>query len=248
MSRRERKLNKKIISKVQQATDKAIKKHLLIEPNDKILVGLSGGVDSLVLLDNLANKKKYYGFDFDLQAVHINVSNIAYKVNRDFLTDFCKKINVELLFVEREIDIDETKITNNPCFICSWNRRKLLFNYANENSYNKLALGHHRDDAIETFLMNMIYHGSISSLPANLSMFEGRMQLIRPMIYLDKEQILSYAKIKNIEPQIKTCEFDSDTNRRKMGSVLAEMEKFHPKVKQNIFNAMSNIYDEYLPS
>lgn len=244
---KEKKLNKKLIGKVQQAMDKAIKKHNLIEPNDKILVGVSGGIDSLVLLENLANKKKYYDFDFELKAVHINVKNIPYSIEKEFITDFCHKLDVEIIFVEKEIKIDNSKLTTNPCFICSWNRRKLLFNYSKEHNYNKLALGHHKDDAIETFMMNLVYHGSISSLPASLTMFDGRMKLIRPMIYLKKEQITEFARIRNYKPQIKTCSFDKKTSRRKMESIFTEMEKFNPHVRENIFKAMSNIHDEYLP-
>ncbi len=244
---KEKKLNKKSINKVQQAIDKAIKKHSLIENGDRILIGVSGGVDSLVLLENLAHKRKHYNIDFKLSAVHINVENIPYSVNKEYLENFCSEFDVELIFFEKAIDIDETQITTNPCFICSWNRRKLLFNYAKENNFNKLALGHHKDDAIETFMMNLVYHGSISSLPAKLKMFDGRMHLIRPMIYLTKEQILAYSEVREYKPQLKTCSFDEQTSRRKMETIINEMKKFNPNVKDNIFRAMSNIYDEYLP-
>lgn len=247
MSRKERKLNKKAIGLVQQATDKAIKKHNMIENGDKILVGLSGGIDSLVLLENLANKRKYYDLDFELKAVHINIENIPYSVDREFLTEFCDKNEVEILFVDEQIEIDNSKLTTNPCFICSWNRRKLLFNYSRENNYNKLALGHHKNDAIETFMMNLVHHGSISSLPASLSMFDGRMKLIRPLIFLNKEQIAKYAEIKGYKPMTKTCIFDEKTNRRKLDIIFQEMEKFNPQARENVFRAMSNIFDEYLP-
>ena len=244
---KEKKTDKKSINKVQQATEKAIKKYNLIEADDKILVGISGGIDSLVLLENLANKRKFYKFDFKIKAVHINVKNIPYSIEKEFIINFCNKLDVKIIFVEKEIEIDKTKLTTNPCFICSWNRRKLLFNYAKEHNYNKLALGHHKDDAIETFMMNIVYHGSISSLPASLSMFDGRMKLIRPMIYLNKEQITEFARIRGYKPQIKTCSFDKKTSRRKMESIFTEMEKFNPNVRENIFKAMSNIYEEYLP-
>lgn len=247
MSRKENKLNKKLVGKVQQSIDKAVKKHDLIRPNDKILVGLSGGIDSIVLLHNLANKKNYYDFDFELRAVYINIENIPYSVNTDLLNEFCDQNNVELTVVNQTIEIDNSKITTNPCFICSWQRRKLLFNYSKEHNFNKLALGHHRDDAIETFMMNLVYHGTISSLPAKLSMFDGRMELIRPMIYLTKEQILEYAKIKELNPQVKTCKFDEKTNRRKLDVIIQEMKKFNPQARKNIFKAMSHIHEEYLP-
>jgi len=244
---RDNKPKKKQINTVQQAFDKALKKHNLVENGDKILVGLSGGIDSLVLLDLLAIRRKYFDVDFELTAVHINVVNIPYVVDNEYIADFCKKRNVKLFFVEKEIVIDKDKITTNPCFICSWNRRKLLFNYAKEHNFNKLAMGHHKDDAIETFLMNLVYHGTISSLPVRLKMFDGRMDLIRPLMYLEKKQIVNFAKIKGYEAKLKTCKFDDKTYRRKILSVLEEMKKFHPQAANNIFKAMSNIYKEYLP-
>jgi tRNA(Ile)-lysidine synthetase-like protein len=244
---KEKILNKKVVNNVQQLIEKAIKKHNMIVENDNILIGVSGGIDSLVLLENLAYKKLYYKFNFNLKAVHIDINNIPYSVNKNFLIEFCDKLNVEIIFIDKNIEIDNSKITTNPCFICSWNRRKLLFNYAKEHNFNKLALGHHRDDALETFMMNMIYHGSISSLPASLKMFDGRMFLIRPMIYLNKEQILKYAEIKNHTIKIKTCEYEHFSTRKKVEEVYQTMEKFNSNAKSNVFKALSNIFDEYLP-
>jgi len=245
---KQKKLDKKSINKVQQAIDKAIKKHKLLKEGDKILIGISGGIDSLVLLENLAHKRRHYAIDFFIEAVHINIENIPYSVNRDFLQDFCNKFDVKLTFLDKKIEIDNDKTTTNPCFICSWNRRKLLFAYAKEHNFNKLALGHHKDDAVETFMMNLVYHGTISSLPVELKMFSGRMSLIRPMIYLTKNQITEYARIREYKPQIKTCSFDNKTSRRKMNSIIEEMQKFNPNVKHNIFKSMSNVFDEYLPN
>ncbi|MEA3450510.1 MAG: tRNA lysidine(34) synthetase TilS [Bacteroidota bacterium] len=244
---KEKKLTKKKVNTAQQAFEKAVKKNQLINSNDSILVGLSGGIDSLVLLDLLANRKKHFDVEFTLKAVHVDIKNIPYSVNREFLHQFCEKRDIEFLFIEKEIQIDETKMSDNPCFICSWNRRKLLFDFARENNFNKLALGHHKDDAIETFLINLVYHGTISSLPVSLDMFSGRMKLIRPLMYLNKEQIVDYSKAKDYEAKIKTCTFDNKTKRRKIVSVLKEMRKFNPHVDGNIFKAMSDIYEEYLP-
>ena len=244
---KQKKLDKKKINTVQQAFDKAVKKHNLIENGDKILVGLSGGIDSLVLLDLLAIRKKYFPVDFELTAVHVDIENIPYSVDTEYLASFCQERDVKFIDFQKTIEIDSKKITTNPCFICSWNRRKLLFNYAKESGYNKLALGHHKDDAVETFMINLIYHGSISSLPVNLTMFGGRMQLVRPLMYLNKQQILDYAKIRGYEAKLKTCNFDPLTNRRKVWQVIELMKEFNPKADDMIFKAMSNIFEEYLP-
>lgn len=248
MNRRDYKLSKKIINQVQYTSDEAIKKNTLIEPNDKILVGISGGIDSLVLLETLATKQKYYNFEFQLTAIHINVENIEYSVDKNQLLDFCNKLNVPLIFKNTLIYIDETKITTNPCFICSWNRRKELFKYAKENNFNKLALGHHLNDAVDTFLMNLVYHSTICSLPTNLKMFSGRMHLIRPLIYLEKAKIEKYAEYRGISPIDKKCQFADASKRSKINVLLEEMKRLNPQAEQNIFNALSKIASEYLPT
>jgi tRNA(Ile)-lysidine synthetase-like protein len=235
------------IKRVQGTIDAAIEKHSMLEENDIVLVGLSGGKDSFTLLDTLANRKKYYKINFKLVATHVNISNIPYSVDIEFIENFCKERDVEFIYSEKKIDIDKDKLKNNPCFICSWNRRKLLFNITKELKCTKLALGHHKDDAVETFLLNMLYHSSISSLPAKLKMFDGRIHLIRPMIYLSKEDITKYAEIKQYPEQKLTCSYDHVTKRNEMAMLLRGMEILNPNVKENIFKSMSNIYDEYLP-
>jgi len=242
------KLDKKLINSIQKTIDFAIEKHKMITANDIVLVGLSGGNDSFTLLDCLATRQKYYPTKFKLIATHINISNIPYAINQEFMEQFCKDRNVEFHFIEKKIEIDKDKARNNPCFICSWNRRKLLFNFAQQLNCNKIALGHHKDDAIETFLLNMMYHSSISSLPAILKMFDGTMDLIRPMIYLSKSEISEYSKIKNFPDQKLTCSFDHITKRNEMSMLLRGMEILNPNVRENIFKAMDNICEEYLPN
>lgn len=241
------KRDKQLLKRIQGTIDSAIEKHSMIEEGDIILVGLSGGKDSFTLLENLANRKKYYKTDFKLLATHVDITNIPYTVDLEYINDFCKSRDVEFILSSKKIEIDKNKIKTNPCFICSWNRRKLLFNLTKKLNCNKLALGHHKDDAVETFLMNMIYHSSISSLPAKLKMFDGRVHLIRPMIYLSKNEINKYAELKQFPEQKLTCSYDHVTKRNEMAMLLRGMEILNPNVKDNIFKSMSNIYEEYLP-
>jgi len=241
------KSDKKIINSIRKTIDAAIEKHKMITESDVILVGLSGGNDSFTLLDNLAIRQKYYRTKFKLIAAHINVTNIPYSVDKDYMQQFCEEREVEFHFIEKKIDIDKDKARNNPCFICSWNRRKLLFNFSQELKCTKIALGHHKDDAIETFLLNMLYHSSISSLPAILKMFDGDILLIRPMIYLSKPEITQYSKLKNFPEQKLTCTYDHITKRGEMAMLLKGLEILNPNARENIFKSMSNICEEYLP-
>jgi tRNA(Ile)-lysidine synthase TilS/MesJ len=134
-----------------------------------------------------------------------------------------------------------------PCFVCSWHRRKLLFATAKEMGCNKIALGHHMDDAVQTLMLNMIYHGSISSMPARLSMFGGSLELIRPLLFLNEKDIISYQQLRNYPELIKDCPFGSNTKRNTMKDFIAGLDSIHPSAKQNIFKAMSKIYTSYLP-
>jgi len=239
--------DKRKVRKIQGVIDSAIEKHSMIEENDIILVGLSGGKDSFTLLDALSIRQKHYKTKFKLIAAHVNISNIPYSIDKEYIENFCKERDVEFIFQHEKIEIDKEKVKTNPCFICSWNRRKLLFNLSKDLNCTKIALGHHRDDAIETFLLNMMYHSSISSLPAKLKMFEGRIHLIRPMIYLSKDEINEYSILKQYPEQKLTCSYDHITKRGEMAMLLKGMEILNPHVRETLFKSMSNIYQEYLP-
>ena len=158
------KKRRKQFEKISKKVGKAIFEHNMIEEGSRVLVGLSGGKDSLILLEALADRRKHFPFDFSLYAIHVSASQIGYKMDTGYLDEFCKSIGVPLFLEEIEVDL-EIDPKKSPCFICSWNRRKRIFEKSKELECNKVALGHHKDDAIQTLLLNMIYHGSYSSLP-----------------------------------------------------------------------------------
>ncbi|MCK7479476.1 MAG: hypothetical protein M0C28_20600 [Candidatus Moduliflexus flocculans] len=123
---------------------------------------------------------------------------------------------------------------------------KRTFRFCEKREMLKLAFGHHRDDAIETLLMNMISGSSISSMPPSLSMFGGEFDLIRPLILLGEDEIREFAKLKNYPPQVKICPHGDDTRRADAKRLLVEMEKIDKNARQNIYSSMSNIHGEYL--
>ena len=239
---------KKAVRTTEYLINQAIRKHNLLEQGDKILIGLSGGIDSLVLLKTLAERRRYFDVQYELIAMHVRLTNISYTADRQALESFCKHYDVTLLWHEEEIKIDPKKAKKNPCFICSWHRRRILFHEAEKLGANKLALGHHRDDALETLLMNMIFHGSISSLPVRLRMFDGELTLIRPLLFLDKDIIQKYAWAYGIENLATPCPFAGKTHRRRaIAELLEQMEQIHPAAKKNLMRSMSKIFEEYLP-
>ncbi len=245
MSEQER-LRKKDFEKICRKVGRTLLEYNMIEADDKVLVGLSGGKDSMILLEALADRKKHLPFNFDIIAVHVSAQGIGYKMDTGYLEEFCRDLDVELHLEDIEVDLSiDTK--KSPCFICSWNRRKRIFELSKELGCGKVALGHHKDDAIQTVLMNMIYHGSFSSLPQNLSMFEGRIRLIRPLLFIPEFELSSYAGKRTFKKVEKSCPFEGSTKRDDIKELIKQIEKLSPDARRNIFNAMDNIYDEYLP-
>jgi tRNA 2-thiocytidine biosynthesis protein TtcA len=232
--------------KICKKVGKTIHDFNLIENNDRVLVGLSGGKDSLILLETLADRKKHIPVSFELFAIHVMATNIGYTADTRFLADFCKRSGVPLLLEEVEIDFNR-ETEKQPCFICSWARRKKIFNKAKELKCNKIALGHHFDDAIKTMLMNMIYHGSYSSLPQKLSMFGGRTQLIRPLLMVPEKDLALYTSLCGFRKHEKTCPYEDLTKRNEMETLLTYIERLNKDARKNLFRAMDNIYNEYLP-
>jgi len=198
---------KKLFSKISKKVGQVIVEKKLIEPNDKVLVGLSGGKDSYLLLEILADRKKHMPFPIELFAVHVVVKEAGYKNDLDFMRSFCTQLSVPFYLIETNVDFNRDS-KKSPCYVCSWHRRKQIFNLSKEINCNKLAFGHHIDDALQTLLLNMVYHGSISSMPFKLSMFDGRMDLIRPLLEIHEETISQYSQNIGYPKELQKCPFD----------------------------------------
>lgn len=243
----EKKLSKKeksFLSKQRTLFSKTISDFNLISDGDTVLCGISGGKDSLTLLHLLAHYRKYIFKNFKLSAVYVHVENAAYNIDFDAVKKFCSDLEVE--FFVRNVTLCDKRNAENRCFICSLARRKHLFDFTKEFNFNKLALGHNMNDAVETLLLNQIFHGSVSSLPASLSMFDGRLKLIRPLIKFKKDQTAFYAQMFKF-PQIKSqCGFEHDNMRMKMRELTDYLESLNKGAVVNLFNSMKNINDEYI--
>jgi tRNA(Ile)-lysidine synthase TilS/MesJ len=224
-----------------------MRNHSMVVEGDRLLVGLSGGKDSMILLQALVERRNAVPFDFGIEVAHVEATGIGYHMDREKLSAFCENLGIPLHYrtIEPDLEKDPSK---NVCFVCSWHRRKVLFDLTRELDCNKLALGHHRNDAVETLLMNMIYHGSISSLPYTLEMFEGRIKLIRPLMDLDEGLLQEYADLNDLLKVEKSCPHEDQTRRENMADLIMEIEKLHGKGPYNMFKSMDKIFEEYLPS
>ncbi|MBQ5510943.1 MAG: tRNA 2-thiocytidine biosynthesis protein TtcA, partial [Prevotella sp.] len=164
----------------------------LIDDGDRVLVALSGGKDSLCLLDLLAQRQRIFMPRFSIEAIHIRMDNIDYETDTNYMEDFCRQRNVNLHVVNTSFDASTDK-RKSPCFLCSWNRRKQMFNIAQEIGCNKIALGHHMDDLIHTALMNECFQGRFDTMPVFLQMKKMPLAIIRPLCLCHESDIKAYA-------------------------------------------------------
>lgn len=232
--------------KLTRLFHKACSEYGLIEEGDRILVGLSGGKDSLALVELLGERSKIYVPRFKVYAVHISVENIGYESDIDYLRKFCSAHDVEFLHHSTRFD-ERAGNKKSHCFLCSWYRRKALFEVAQELGCGKIALGHHQDDIIETLLMNLIFQGSFSTIAPNLQMDKFPIRMIRPLCLMEEKKIAQYAEMRGYHKQVKLCPFEKESSRSEVKELVNTLEKFNPHVRDSIWGAMSNIKEGYLP-
>jgi len=219
----------------------------MLADGDRVLIAVSGGVDSLVLSLILKHWQKKAPIRYKILAVYID-NGFDDASTGGKVTLQLQKIGVPFLiektdFWHRAAAAEEGK---SVCYHCARLRRNRLFAIAEKQGYSKMAFGHHKDDILETFFINLLYAGNISTMVPKQELFNGRMHIIRPMAYLEKKDILEIAAAANIIPVKNPCPQDNDSKRQEARSIVAELSQLNPKVKSNIFAALSNIRQEYL--
>lgn len=219
-------------------------RYRLLADGDHILLGLSGGKDSLLLLELLGRQAKIFVPQIKVSAVHIRIQERNYLSDTSYLEECCQRAGVSFLVRDTEIKGEEKK---DPCFLCSWYRRKALLDTAQELGCNKIALGHHRDDAVETLLMNLIYQGSFAAIPPKLSLEKMPLTWIRPLCLIDEKEIVEYARLCQYRQQIHLCPFEKESSRAKAKALIHDLETWNPDIRSSLWNAMENIKKDYLP-
>ncbi len=235
----------KFIRKFQKKIGKAIQQYELIQPNDKILVGLSGGIDSMSLLLVLQQRSLRSPFPFTVEALHVSIDGVPNEVDTEAIVAFCEKNSIKLHRISTAIDYS-TDSRNSPCYLCSSYRRNAVFRFAEENNFQKLAFGHHMDDILETLLMNMVSQAEISTMPPLLKMRNWTFDLIRPFCMVQKSEIESYAKQYDIVPAEGKCNFEQRNSRTDIGDILDRLVEINPQAKVNLYNSMGNVVGDYL--
>lgn len=238
------------IEQLTRRFHKACADYGLIEDGDHILIGLSGGKDSLLLTELLGRRAKIYKPRFTVTALHVRVKERDYQTDLSYLEHFCQEAGVPLLVRDTEIGERPTGGADpkNECFLCAWYRRKTLFNVAQELGCNKIAFGHHRDDVLETLLMNLIYQGTFATMPPMLQMEKMPIRIIRPLCLIDEADIKAYAEQQGYQKQAKLCPFEHVSSREKVKGLLAQIKALNPEAADSMYGAMTNIKTEYLPN
>ncbi len=242
-------------SRLTKRFHKACADYALIADGDHILIGLSGGKDSLALVELLGKRAQIHVPHFKVSAVHVRVKERDYHSDLTYLEEFCARVRVPLIVRDTEIgdeamrrEGDEARgKEKHPCFLCSWYRRKVLFDVAQELGCNKIALGHHKDDLVETMLMNLIFQGSISTIPPLLQMDKMPIQMIRPLCLIEEKEIQRYAELSGYQKQAKVCPLEKVSSRAEVKELLKQLESLNPNVRDSIYGAMENIKEGYLP-
>lgn len=244
----ERSIIKKFRKDIWSKFVKAVQEFELIKENDKIMVCISGGKDSFLLAKCIEELKRHGKYPFE---AHYVCMNPGYnKQNRELIEKNAKILNINLEIFESDIFDIVDQVDKSPCYLCARMRRGCLYSKAEELGCNKIALGHHFDDVIETTLLSMFYGAEIKTMMPKLHSdnFEG-LELIRPMYLVKEESVISWAKYNSLNFINCACKFTSETfydennssKRKEIKNLIKQMKKSNPNVDYNIYKALDNV-------
>lgn len=227
---------KRICSLMRNAVDT----YNMIEENDRIAVGVSGGKDSLVLLYGLSLLKNYYPKKFSIVAVTLDPCFENKDSDFSAIEDFCKKLDVEYHIKRTELYnvVFENRQEKNPCSLCARMRRGILHDMAKAHGCNKIALGHHKDDAAETVIMNLFQGGTIGCFSPVTYLSNKDITMIRPMIHLDERDVENACRRNELPVTKSNCPVDKETTREETKKLISNLERDYPALKNKIINAL----------
>ena len=244
----ERSIIKKYRKDIWSKFVKAVSEFKLINENDKIMVCISGGKDSFLLAKCMEELQKHGKFHFDVRYVCMNPG--YNEKNRDLILENAKKLNIDLEMFDSDIFDIVSNVDRSPCYLCARMRRGILYKKAQDLGCNKIALGHHMDDAIETTLLSMFYASEVKTMMPKLHSdnFPG-MELIRPMYFINEDDIITWAKSNNLVFLNCACRFternyiemDNSSKRKEIKELIKNLKKTNPNIDYNIYKALDNV-------
>jgi len=239
--------NTKLFLHMKKWMEKAILDYGMIAEGDRVLIGVSGGADSYALLD-LLDSPMIFVPKFSFIAVNIDMGFdpdfVAYREMEKYL----QENRYEYVMEKSDIGVLSHSAFNrkNPCFLCSRLRRKRIFEIADERGCNKIAFAHHRDDIIETLMINLFYGREISTMVPNQSIFGGKLHIIRPLAYLREELVKKYSRERQFPAVKNACPSSENSKRIYIKKLLNQLEVDNPDIRHNIYTAMSHVKPDYL--
>jgi len=237
----------KIERLVHRRAGAALRNHRMIEDGDRVLIAVSGGIDSSVLGKILAEKKRSLPINFELVACHISTDLVEMKPKEyEWLENFFEKLKVTLY--KREVSVLGRLKPGKPlnCFFCAMQRRMMLIRVAKNLGCTKIAYGHHMDDIIETLLLNMFYKAEISTMPSRLEMDNHDITIIRPLCETTEAEVKRYAKHFDIIQTTPKCPYDDKTRRSGIKNMITEFAKKEPRIRNNIYASLGRVKSDYL--
>jgi len=221
---------------------RAIVEYGMIRENDKVLVALSGGKDSFACLHLLDYHRRRAPFSYEIIGCYVDLG-----FGDLDLPDFEKHLKVyEFPYVIRRNVIFSESRGRIDCFWCSWNRRKVLFQTCKELGCNKLAFGHNLDDIVQTTLLNIFFHGEISTSSPVLEFFGGEVTVIRPLCFLEERIILRFARALRLPLSDYECPYKKSSQRTTVKNIIDTLAQEYPHIKKNVFRALKKIRNDYL--
>ncbi|MEG1887036.1 MAG: tRNA 2-thiocytidine biosynthesis TtcA family protein [Oscillospiraceae bacterium] len=218
----------------------ALERYNMIDDGDKIAVGVSGGKDSMILLCALAEIRRFYPKKFEVYAISIDPQFGGNPADYSQISEICRRLNIEYSIKRTRLweIIFQIRKETNPCSLCAKMRRGAIHDAAKELGCNKVALGHHMDDAVETFFMNLLNGGTIASFQPVSYLSRKDLYLIRPLIFCEEKEIIRVINKTEIPIVKSLCPADGCTEREKAKGYINDLEKEYPALKKKIIGAM----------
>ncbi|MBN1779569.1 tRNA 2-thiocytidine(32) synthetase TtcA [bacterium] len=233
---------KRLRRKLRNRAEKAILDFRMIQPGDRILIAVSGGSDSLSLLQLFCEGFPHVAHDFTFVAVHIDA---GFGSKPNILESHLKNLGVTYRIVQTDIASQALNphAKKNPCFICSMYRRKRIYEIADEESCSKIATGHHKDDMIETLLLNIFYGRKIEAMAPVQPVFQGNLSIIRPFTYIDEDLIKQFAREMELPVLQKHCPMEGNTRREKIKNLIRDVQRDekNANIRENIFKSFYHV-------
>jgi tRNA 2-thiocytidine biosynthesis protein TtcA len=222
-----------------------IRHYGLLEPGDPVIVAVSGGADSLCLLKALGDYSLKQHLNYRLLAVHVDPGFQNWPTQR--IERLFQRLGVEHEIIRADVPERIAHYGENPCYVCSRERRKQLFELARRRSIRKIALAHHLEDVNETYLLNLLYSASARTFVPRQKFFGGKVEFIRPLYAFDKPAIMKYLRSQGLKAIRTPCPYAVHGRREEIRRFLNRLYQRYPRIRQNLFSGIRNVKAEYLP-